>query len=121
MVDIGTSYFDDFKSTILTIKRLKFERDNSEEYWYNTEKRKLVDFTNLKEIHVVCTDGFWGWSFALYDHSWPCAHDNLLFFNPTDGQVARGMELERICRQMLLDARLAATGVAYSSGDESDG
>jgi hypothetical protein len=29
--------------------------------------------------------------------------------------------LERICRQMLKDARLAATGEAFSTDDESDG
>jgi hypothetical protein len=120
MVDIGTSEFRYFKSIASTIKRLKFERENSNEAFYNTEKRELVDFTNVEEIHVVCADGFWQWGGALYDHAWPCADDKLVFFDPMDGQVARGMELERIYRQMLKDARLAATGEAYSSGDESD-
>jgi hypothetical protein len=121
MVDIGTSEFRDFESIASTIKRLKFERENSDEYFYNTEKRKLVDFTNVEEIHVVCADGFQQWGMSLYDNTWPCAHDKLLFFDPEDGQVARGMELERISRQMLKDARLEATGEAFSTGDESDG
>ncbi|RMZ69994.1 glycosyl hydrolase family 18 [Pyrenophora seminiperda CCB06] len=121
MVDIGPSYFDNFESIIPAIKRIKFERENSNEYFYHTEKEKLRDFTNVEEIHVVCADGFWQWSEALYDLPWPCAFDKLVFFDPWNGQVAKGMELERICRQMLKDARLAATGVAFSSDDESDG
>jgi hypothetical protein len=121
MVDIGTSEFRDFDSIASTIKQLKFTRKNNDESFYNTEKRKLVDFTNVEEIHVVCADGFWSWSGALYDHSWPCAHDKILFFDPEDGQMARGMEMERICRQMLMAARVAATGEAFSSDTESDG
>jgi hypothetical protein len=120
MVDIGISEFCDFESIASTIKRLKYERENSDEYFYNTEKRKLVDFTNVEEIHVVCADGFQQWGMALYDNTWPCAHDKLVFFDPDDGQVARGIELERISRQMLKNARLEATGEAFSSGDESD-
>jgi len=120
-LDIGPSEFRDFESIIPTIKRLKFERENSDEYFYNTENRRLLDFTNIEEIHVVCADGFWQWGGALYDHAWPCAHEKLVFFDPWNGQVAKGIELERIYRQVLKDARLAATGVAFSSGDESDG
>lgn len=120
MVDIGTSEFGDFESIAPNIKRLKFERENSNEYWYNTEKRQLVDFKNVEEIHVVCTDGFSQWSFAMYDHTWPCAHDKIVFFDPLEGQVARGTELEGICRQILLDTRRELTGVAFSSGDESN-
>jgi hypothetical protein len=118
MVDIGTSYLSDFESIASNIKRLKFERENSNEAWYNTEVRKLRDFKNVEEIHVVCADGFWQWGFAMYDHHWPCADDNIVFFDSLDGQVARGMELERICRQMLLDTRRERTGVAYHTSDE---
>lgn len=120
MVDIGTSLFADFESIKMNIKRLKFERENTDEYWFNTEKYLLEDFKNVEEIHVVCADGFEQWAFAVYYHPWPCAVDNIVFFDPLDGQVARGMELERICRQILLDTRRELTGVAFHSSDESD-
>ena len=132
MVDIGPSYFSDFKSIASNIKRLKFERENSDDHWYNTEKRRLIDFENVEEIHVVCADGFLQWDDATYDHTWPCAHDKILFFDPLDARgmrsstaagtnrVVKGSELERVCRQLLLDRRRALTGVAWHSSDESD-
>jgi hypothetical protein len=120
MVDIRTSLFFDFKHIAPTIKRLKFERENTDEYFFHTENMKLLDFANVEEVHVVCADSFWNWGGALYDHPWPCADEKVVFFDPTDGRVARGVELERICRQMLKDARLAATGEAFSTDDESD-
>jgi hypothetical protein len=75
MVDIGNSYLSAFKPIASKIKRLKFERENSNEAWFNTEKRELKDFKNVEEIHVVCADGFDQWAFSMYDISWPCADD----------------------------------------------
>jgi hypothetical protein len=121
MVDIGVSEFRDFESIASKIKRLKFERENTDEFFYYTENQQLLKFVHAEEIHVVCADGFWNWGGALYEHPWPCTHDKLVFFDPTEGLVAGGMELERICRQMLKDARLAATGEAFSTDGESDG
>ena len=118
MVDIGTSYLSYFKPIASNIKRLKFERENSDEAWFNTEKRELKDFENVEEVHVVCADGFEQWAFAMYDISWPCADDKILFLDPSEGQVANGMEFEGVCRQMLLDRRLELTGVAWHTSDE---
>ncbi|CAN9345915.1 unnamed protein product [Alternaria alternata] len=94
MVDIGNSYLSAFKPIASKIKRLKFERENSNEAWFNTEKRELKDFKNVEEIHVVCADGFDQWAFSMYDISWPCADDKILFLDPSEGQVANGMEFE---------------------------
>ncbi|CAN9298256.1 unnamed protein product [Alternaria alternata] len=118
MVDIGTSWLAYFQPIASNIKRLKFERENTDEYWYHSEKKKLKDFKNVEEIHVVCADGFFNWGGVTDEHSWPCADDNIVFFDPYNGQVARGMEFERICRQMLLDMRRERTGVAYHTSDE---
>ncbi|KAI5371729.1 hypothetical protein CC77DRAFT_987358 [Alternaria alternata] len=118
MVDIGNSYLSAFKPIASKIKRLKFERENSNEAWFNTEKRELKDFKNVEEIHVVCADGFDQWAFSMYDISWPCADDKILFLDPSEGQVANGMEFEGVCRQMLLDRRLELTGVAWHTSDE---
>ncbi|CAN9233375.1 unnamed protein product [Alternaria alternata] len=68
MVDIGNSYLSAFKPIASKIKRLKFERENSNEAWFNTEKRELKDFKNVEEIHVVCADGFDQWAFSIEHH-----------------------------------------------------
>ena len=58
------------------------------------------------------------WDGAIYQYPWPCAEEKLVFIDALDGRVARGIELEPICKQMLKDARLEATGEAYSSDDD---
>jgi hypothetical protein len=118
MVDIGASRFCDYECIVSVVKRLKFERENGNEWFFHSESRQLMKFVSVEEIHVVCADGFWMWAGALYDHGWPCAEEKVVFIDPFDGRVARGMEFENICRQMLKDARLEATGEAYSTGDE---
>jgi hypothetical protein len=120
MVDIGTSEFRYFEPVATQIKRLKFERENGDEFFYNTEKSELMKFVNVEEIHVDCADGFWMWGEAVYDHPWPCGPENVVFIDSTDGRVARGLELETVYRQMLKDARFAATGEAYSSDEDVD-
>jgi hypothetical protein len=122
LVSIGRSMFDDFELGASSIKRLKFERDNDDEYWYNTESRKLMLFSNADEIHVDCADGFWMWSGSVNnDFAWPCADENL-FFIQDDGEeseeMVTGIELEALCRRMLKEARLADCGEAWSTGDE---
>jgi hypothetical protein len=118
ILDIGTSYFSYFKSIASSIKRLKFERENGDEYFYHKESMYLQKFANAEEIHVVCADGFWMWGGALYDHPWPCAHENIFFIDPIEGRVTKGLELEKIYRAILKEWRLAETSVAYSSDDE---
>ncbi|USP78052.1 uncharacterized protein yc1106_05326 [Curvularia clavata] len=118
MVDIGASEFRWYKSIALAIKRLKFERENSDEFFWNTESSELVMFVNVEEIHIVCADGFWMWGGGVYDHPWPCTEEKLLFIDPSDGRVARGLELEAIYEQMLKAARLAANGGEFSTDDE---
>jgi hypothetical protein len=118
MVDIGASDFRWYKSIALAIKRLKFERENGNESFYNTESNELGMFINVEEIHVVCADGFWMWGGGVYEHPWPCAEERLLFIDAFDGRVARGLELETIYREMLKAARIEATGEAFLTDDE---
>jgi hypothetical protein len=56
MVDIETTHYRYFESIASSIKRLKFEREKSDGYFYNTENRVLVGFENVEEIYVVCAD-----------------------------------------------------------------
>ncbi|KAI4641534.1 hypothetical protein J4E93_007631 [Alternaria ventricosa] len=118
MLDIGASYFSKYKAIAPAIKRLKFERENGCEYFYHTESRRLKEFINVEEVHIVCADGFWMWAGAIEDHGWSCAEEKLVFTDAFDGRVARGKEFEIVCRQMLKDMRLEATGEAFSTDDE---
>jgi hypothetical protein len=119
MVNIGASRFCNYESIASAVKRLKFERENSEEYFYHTESTELMKFASVEEIHIVCADGFWMWAGATYEHSWPCAEENLVFIDASNGQVARGIEFETICIQTLEDAWLGAPGESFSTDDET--
>lgn len=119
-VDMGTSEFRYYNSIASRIKRLRFSRENGDEFFYNTEKRELMKFVNAEEIYVDCADGLWMWGGAYYEHAWPCGRDNVVFIDSFDGRVAKGLELETICRQMLKEQRLAMTGEAYSTDEESE-
>jgi hypothetical protein len=116
-VDIGTSYFKHYEHIASSIKRLKFERENTDEYFYHTESQQLGIFSNAEEIHVVCADGFWSWGGAIEEgtHPWPCNIENLIFTEKDNDQVARGLELERICQE-IMDL---PTGETSSDSDES--
>jgi hypothetical protein len=119
MIDIGASEFRNYKSIASAVKRLKFKRENGDEFFFHTESNELRQFVNVEEIHIDCADGFWMWSGAVYQFPWPCADEKLVFIDAFDGRVARGIEFEAICRQMLMAARLEATGEAFSTDDES--
>ena len=119
MVDIGASRFCNYESIASAVKRLKFERENSEEYFYHTESTELMKFASVEEIHIVCADDFWMWAGATHEHSWPCAEEKLVFIDAFNGRVARGIEFEKICIQTLEDAWLGAPGEAFPTDDES--
>jgi hypothetical protein len=117
MVSIGPCRFDYYEKVAPTIKRLKFEREHTDESFFHWEGQDMKLFTNVEEIHVVCKGGFWNWGDATYQYPWPCAIENLTFI---DGhRIARGLELEAIYREMLHEARLANDGVAWDSDDSS--
>ena len=103
MVDIGTSEFRYFEHIASDIKWFRFERENGDESFYHIESQELRNFINAKEIHVVCADGFWMWGGVINDRTypWPCTDEKLVFIDPTDGRVARGLELEEICQQIV--------------------
>ncbi|KAF3055544.1 hypothetical protein GL218_07227 [Daldinia childiae] len=95
MVSIGKTSFRAFAPVALSIKRLRFERENSDESFYHFEVRELRDWVNTEEIHVVCGDGMEAWHGASHEHSWPCALENLWFFDPDDGRMMRSFEMEQ--------------------------
>ncbi|KAI1406265.1 hypothetical protein F4819DRAFT_241646 [Hypoxylon fuscum] len=96
MVSIGKTLFRAFAPVALSIKRLRFERENSNESFYHFEVRELRDWVNTEEIHVVCEDGIGAWHGASREHSWPCALENLWFCDPEDGWMMRSFEIDQM-------------------------
>lgn len=96
LISIGKSIFSMFEEVAPLIKRLKFQRENSNEYWYHRESKETQQFVNAKEIHVVCGDPLGCWWEATYEITWPCALENVFFIDPNGGQVVNGIELEKI-------------------------
>lgn len=115
MVSIGTVSFAAFAPVSASIKRLRFERENSEECWYHWESKELRDWTNTEEIHVVCGDGMGSWHGATEEHTWPCALENLWFLDPRDGRMMRSLDMEEMLDNELREA-WAAEGYEYPSG-----
>jgi hypothetical protein len=105
MVDIGTSKFCNFDNIAIAIKRLKFERENNDIDFYDTESHQLRNFVNANEIHVVCADKFWNWHGVIDDdiHPWLCSIENLLFIQEQSGRMVRGDQMDETCLRAQLD------------------
>ncbi|KAK4106756.1 hypothetical protein N658DRAFT_491384 [Parathielavia hyrcaniae] len=98
---IGTSYFSHFHSSAPLIKRLKFERANTDESFYHWEVNDLYAFLNVKEIFVVCADGVRAWHAAIEEHytKWQCGEENLYLIDPDDGRIMKATELDAMMDQ----------------------
>jgi hypothetical protein len=81
LVNIGMSYMAYFTPIAPTIKRLKFSRANTDEYWSGYEKYWLPSFRSVEEIHVLCLDGFENWGDDVNNYPWPCALEKLVFID----------------------------------------
>ncbi|KAK4178459.1 hypothetical protein QBC36DRAFT_324866 [Triangularia setosa] len=62
------------------VQRLRYERSYSEEMYARFEIPRLKMFTNLKELHIVCQDGFWNWRWASSE-LWPCEDENVWVYD----------------------------------------
>ncbi|KFY86697.1 hypothetical protein V500_07465 [Pseudogymnoascus sp. VKM F-4518 (FW-2643)] len=93
IVSIGVDDLKYYKQVAPMIERLKLERDN-EEYWCYCESEEMRNFVNVKEIHVVCHQGFETWGGATERYSWPCALENILFIDEEKGLEIKGTEFE---------------------------
>jgi hypothetical protein len=85
MVSIGGTHFDYLNPVKHMIKRLRFERDNIDEFWFRGEESlQLHTFVNAAEVHaVLCEDGdMQHWHGASEDHGWPCPVENVFIADP---------------------------------------
>ena len=97
MVSIGWSNFEAFRPVAHLIKRLRFTRDNTDEYWASgDEPDELYHYKNVSEIHVVLCEGseFEEWQWAAQDYTWPCGKENVLFIDYEQGQEMKLTDLE---------------------------
>jgi hypothetical protein len=118
LISIGTTMFDQYRPIAPSIKRLKFEREHTDEFFFHSEGRDMMLFVNAEEVHVVCADGLWNWAGdSIWWYPWPCPIDNVTFIDIDDGRTARGLELDVVVKQMKLEGRLLADGVAWDSDD----
>ncbi|KAL2140526.1 hypothetical protein VTI28DRAFT_3730 [Corynascus sepedonium] len=119
IISIGTSYFDHFHPAAPLIKRLKFERENTCEFFYHTEVKDLDAFINVKEIFVVCADGARAWHGAIEEHysHWRCDKENLYLIDTEDGdRMMKATDLDAMMDQEYKEA-WAQEGFDYPSGD----
>ncbi|KAH6627472.1 hypothetical protein F5144DRAFT_575961 [Chaetomium tenue] len=108
-------YLKSFKPIARLIERLKFERENSSEYFYHFESKHIRNFANTKEIHVICADGIEAWHQASWEHYWPCGKENVFLIDKYDGRMMNSVELDEMVDQELREA-WAAEGYEYPSG-----
>ena len=60
--------FADFELITLIIRRLKFERQNSDEFSYYFKSRELLNLANVSEAHIACADKIIARQDALLEH-----------------------------------------------------
>ena len=99
VIDIGETPFNSFEPVASVIQRLRFERSNSEEYFYHSESRDLRIFVNVKEIQIVCADGIAAWHGATEEHYFPCGSENVFLVGPEEGEMTKATELDDMLDQ----------------------
>ncbi|KAF2730199.1 hypothetical protein EJ04DRAFT_586655 [Polyplosphaeria fusca] len=92
IIDVGECYFEDIQPIAPLIRRLRFKREISSEFFCHSEVNDLRAFENVEEIYIVCADGLYAWVGALEEHHWPCGEENVCFIDPNDGRIFRGPE-----------------------------
>lgn len=101
MVSIGSTAIKCYDSVDHSIKRLRLERDSSEEYWSQIECDLIHNFANATEIHVIIpkTQDFMSWHGASRECWWPCAFENVFFIDTCEDQMLNLADLEEMCDQ----------------------
>jgi hypothetical protein len=121
IISIGTSYFRYFHLSASLIKRIQFERDNTDDFFYHREVNDLDAFVNVKEIFVVCADRYdmTGWHGAVEEHAshWRCGGENLYLIDLSDGgRIMKATELDAMLDREYAEA-WAQEGVVYPTGE----
>ncbi|PSK42182.1 G-patch domain-containing protein [Elsinoe australis] len=94
VVSIGTCRLGSLKQIAPLIKKLRFERENTNESWLHWETQDIKLFENVRDIHVDCADGLGDWQGASKENYWPWGFKNLYFIDPDDGEILRSDVLD---------------------------
>jgi hypothetical protein len=121
MVSIGDSEFRAFRSVAHLIKRLRFTRDNTDEFWARgTESDELRHYKNVSEIHVVLSENgdMEDWHGGSQHYIWNCGKENVLFIDSKEGQEMKLMDLEyKYDRFWEAESRKQGGNDLYCNGD----
>ena len=104
IINIGKYDFNYFKTCGNSIRRLKFEANNTCEAWYHNDAKHLIFFTNLAQCFVLAEDGWEQWEDAFHEHYFSCKGDQLYII---DKQRARMMNFYEVEKWMEDDNRYA--------------
>ncbi|KAH6638499.1 hypothetical protein C7974DRAFT_308500 [Boeremia exigua] len=119
MISIGTSLLSCFGSIAPLIRKLKIERDNTEEYWCRFESQELLNFKHVETIHVVCLGGdHEDWHAASVEYPWLCGPENVFIVDQNG--IMRLTDVEDKCdRKFEAAARVEdpSSQVTFRNGD----
>ncbi|KAK8122669.1 hypothetical protein PG984_011339 [Apiospora sp. TS-2023a] len=94
MASVGTTSLMELIPFALRVKRLRLERREDAEDFFEREGDDLAKFVNLEEIQIVCLGQLDFWEEAGKDYPWPCGPDNLFFIRPSDDRMMKAAELD---------------------------
>lgn len=94
IMSIGSTEFSVYKPVALLPRRLQFEGENGDSIFFHFGMKNLMMFRNVKEVYVVCKDGYNSWTDALREHQWPCDGENVWLIDPVVGRMLRSAEVD---------------------------
>ncbi|RSM00659.1 hypothetical protein CDV31_011708 [Fusarium ambrosium] len=97
LISIGKTWFRRLGDCRRIIRRLKFQRENCQGFFYSASE-DWEAFTNLQEMYILCEDGVLNWHDGLEFWRWPCPVENVRFIDfesGEEGEIVDGDELDR--------------------------
>ena len=121
MVSIGDSNFGAFRPFAHLIKRLRFTRDNCDEFWSRMgESHELDHYKNVSEIHVVLSENgeMEDWHGASQHYNWQCGAENVLIVDTREGLEMKLTDLEyKYDRLWEAKSKEQGDNLLYRNGD----
>lgn len=101
IISVGIIPLHFFNPVAASIRRLRIERRNLHEVFFDGEYADIMEFGNLEEVYVVCADRMETWhGFTKSEQFWSCGVENFTFIDPYDGRVMKSLDMERMFDEM---------------------
>ncbi|WYZ36131.1 hypothetical protein EsH8_XI_000014 [Colletotrichum jinshuiense] len=97
MLSIGKTDLHEFLAVAYQIRRLRLQRDLSEEYFSRTESLLLGRrFKNVAEVHLISLWGIRSGYLVTEDIDFPCGPENVYFIDPEEmgGTIMNSVDLD---------------------------